>query len=141
MHTPLTESLVRMNRDRAESAFFLADVTETFFGFLGFADNGFLRVGVDALDSPLLELFVSRDSAVGFGCACRGNSDMVSFFGDVVSVRKFCIHNSLSTSLIRSPIHLITGTAIEFPKASYLKVSGAPFFLFQGTLVQLSGKP
>ena len=71
-----------MKREKAESAFFFAEVTET---FLGFFDKGFLRVGVDALDSPFLVLLFSADFAVGFGCACRGNRDMVSFLGDVVS--------------------------------------------------------
>ena len=78
-----------MNKDRAESAFFFAEVTEVFFGFLGFADNGFLRVGVDALNSPLLVLFFSGESAVGFGCARRGNSDMSSFLCDVVALTDF----------------------------------------------------
>ena len=68
--------------EKAESAFFFAWVIET---FLGFADDGFFRIGVRTGGFPRFKGFRSVDFAVGFGWGNACDFNVVSFFGDVLS--------------------------------------------------------
>lgn len=75
-----------MNRENASSAFFFALVTVM---RLGFADDCFFGVFVDAFNRPLFKGFRSRGFAVGFGWGNACDFNVYSFACDEFAYFEF----------------------------------------------------